>query len=137
MNSPVPSGGGLAYDGAGKPGNTGSDMSRSPNLSLAALTRVLLPMLLAVVVAVALSPGVARAQGLSALARLEPGARRITDQGRGAEVVLSLSQGVPWRVFTLTDPLRVVMDFQEVDWGDLVASDLLDAGRVTALRFGT
>ncbi|MEO0504377.1 MAG: N-acetylmuramoyl-L-alanine amidase, partial [Pseudomonadota bacterium] len=52
-------------------------------------------------------------------------------------LTLSLSQGVPFRVFTLDNPARLVADFREVDFAGVVAGDLLaDAGRVTAVRFG-
>ncbi|WP_407492070.1 N-acetylmuramoyl-L-alanine amidase [Pseudooceanicola sp. MF1-13] len=91
----------------------------------------------ALMMALALTAPRGMAQGLSALARLDTGDSRIADRGRGVDVVLALSQGVPWRVFSLTDPTRIVMDFQEVDWGDLTAESLLDPGQVTEIRFGT
>lgn len=54
----------------------------------------------------------------------------------GTEVTLDLSQGVPWRVFTLDDPMRLVIDFREVDWqeADPAALDLSE--RVDGLRMG-
>ncbi|WP_353475120.1 N-acetylmuramoyl-L-alanine amidase [Salipiger sp. H15] len=56
--------------------------------------------------------------------------------GRGTELTLSLSQGVPWRAFTLTDPPRLVIDFREVDWtgADAAAMDRSEA--VESLRMG-
>ncbi|PID35114.1 MAG: N-acetylmuramoyl-L-alanine amidase, partial [Rhodobacterales bacterium] len=47
---------------------------------------------------------------LTALARLaEP--PRLQDTRRGAVLELSLTQPVPWRVFTLDAPPRLVLDF--------------------------
>ncbi len=75
------------------------------------------------------------AQGASGLARLVDGGVKDTRFGR-TELTLQLSQGVPWRVFTLTDPLRVVLDFREVDWQgtDPLAFDGSD--RVQHVRMG-
>ncbi|MBC7740423.1 MAG: N-acetylmuramoyl-L-alanine amidase, partial [Candidatus Saccharibacteria bacterium] len=51
------------------------------------------------------------------------------------DVVLSLSQPVPWRVRVLDQPARLVMDFREVDWTGIGAVPL-ESGAVTALRAG-
>ncbi|MFY0618786.1 N-acetylmuramoyl-L-alanine amidase [Shimia sp.] len=75
--------------------------------------------------------------GFSALARLDKASSNLSEGWRGAaELRLGLSQGVPWRVFTLDAPRRVVLDFKEVDWGDLQAADLGVAEGVSAVRFG-
>ena len=76
------------------------------------------------------------AQDLSALARLDAAQSGVVDEGRGVALTLYLSQAVPYRVFTLTAPERLVMDFREVDWrgADAVAMDRADG--VLALRFG-
>ncbi len=74
------------------------------------------------------------AQDLGALARFEDG--RFTDRWGGAELRLDISQGVPWRVFTLTSPNRLVMDFREVQWGDVDPASLDSADSVTTLRMG-
>lgn len=80
---------------------------------------------------------VAQEDGFSALARLDVAESGLSDGRRGAtELRLSLSQGVPWRVFTLDDPRRVVLDFREIDWGTLEAAQLGRADGVSALRFG-
>lgn len=63
----------------------------------------------------------AQAQGFRALARVIGAESRLVDAGGGAELVLSLTQAVPFRVFTLEDPARVVLDFREVDWAGLEA----------------
>jgi N-acetylmuramoyl-L-alanine amidase len=75
------------------------------------------------------------AQELSALARLDPSHSQITEDGAGFEVVLRLSQPVPWRVRVLPDPMRLVVDFREVDWSGL--ADLpVKADQIAALRAG-
>lgn len=76
----------------------------------------------------------ALAQSLGVLAQFEGGG--VEDTWGGAELTLDLSQGVPWRVFTLTDPNRLVMDFREVMWGDVDPRTLVDADRVSLVRFG-
>ncbi|MEW2911641.1 N-acetylmuramoyl-L-alanine amidase [Leisingera sp. JC11] len=73
----------------------------------------------------------------SGLARIDAGAARVRDAGQGAEISLGLSQGVPYRLFTLTEPPRLVLDFQEVDWTGLTAEKLLQGDQVTAAQFGT
>jgi N-acetylmuramoyl-L-alanine amidase len=56
------------------------------------------------------------AQEFSGLARLELEGSGLSDSRRGIEITLRLSQGVPYRVFTLDEPERLVLDFREVDW---------------------
>lgn len=79
--------------------------------------------------------GAAQAQDLSALARLDPAASHVLNRAGGVEVVLALSQPVPWRVRVLDNPARLVMDFREVDWNG-VDGMARDKGAVTALRAG-
>lgn len=84
------------------------------------------------------NPGQALAQGraLGGQARFLDGAARDAGWGEGSELTLSLSQGVPWRAFTLIDPPRLVLDFREVDWtgADPAAMDRSDA--VASLHMG-
>ena len=87
------------------------------------------------VLAVLIWGGVVAAQDLSALARLDPAASHVLQQGSGVDVVLALSQPVPWRVRVLDEPARLVMDFREVDWTGIDAMPH-DAADVTALRAG-
>jgi N-acetylmuramoyl-L-alanine amidase len=77
----------------------------------------------------------AQAQDLSALARLDPKASHVVEQAGGVDVVLGLSQPVPWRVRVLDQPPRVVMDFREVDWTGIEGMER-DQGVVTGLRAG-
>lgn len=78
--------------------------------------------------------GPALAQDLGALARFETGT--VQDTRRGAELRLEISQGVPWRLFTLTEPNRLVMDFREVQWGDAAAGAFAGTDRIAGVRMG-
>ncbi|SDW29894.1 N-acetylmuramoyl-L-alanine amidase [Ruegeria halocynthiae] len=81
--------------------------------------------------------GAAVAQDFSALARALPDQSRIVDEGNtGVRVELGLSQGVPYRVFTLRDPYRMVLDFQEVDWSGLKREAFLQSSRISGVQFG-
>lgn len=63
--------------------------------------------------------GGALAQGsgpeLTALARLT-GAPTLEDSRRGTMLELSLTRPVPWRIFTLDGPPRLVLDFSQLDF---------------------
>ncbi|WP_367181330.1 N-acetylmuramoyl-L-alanine amidase [uncultured Roseovarius sp.] len=76
------------------------------------------------------------AQEFSGLARLDVEASGITDKGRSVVVDLKLSQGVPYRAFTLDAPRRLVLDFREVDWGDMAPRELDQSERVSNVRVG-
>ncbi|MGB5865445.1 MAG: N-acetylmuramoyl-L-alanine amidase [Sulfitobacter sp.] len=78
------------------------------------------------------------AQDLTALARVDVAQSGIEDGWFGqTDLTLQLSQGVPFRVFTLDNPPRLVVDFREVDFSGVSAGDLLaEAGRIEAVRFG-
>ncbi|THH38950.1 N-acetylmuramoyl-L-alanine amidase [Aliishimia ponticola] len=80
----------------------------------------------------------AAAQALTGLARVDPAGSSLTDGWFGrTELVLALSQGVPFRVFTLEGPPRLVVDFSEADFSALSADTLLpEQGSVSGLRFG-
>ena len=78
------------------------------------------------------------AQELTALARVDPGPSEISDGWFGSTTLtLYLSQGVPFRVFLLDDPARLVVDFREADWSGVKTADLLaEPGNISDLRFG-
>jgi N-acetylmuramoyl-L-alanine amidase len=78
---------------------------------------------------------VSGAQELTALARLDPARSQIVDAGVGLEVTLALSQPVPWRVRLLNDPMRLLIDFRELDWAGL-AQMPLRSEQIGALRAG-
>ena len=77
-------------------------------------------------------------QGLSALARVDAAKSGIEDKWFGrTELRLGLNQGVPYRVFLLDGPPRLVVDFREVAFEGLAKTDLLaQPGRITDIRFG-
>ncbi|UOA31524.1 N-acetylmuramoyl-L-alanine amidase AmiA [Sulfitobacter sp. DSM 110093] len=78
------------------------------------------------------------AQELTALARVDPVASAVKDGWFGkTDLTVALSQGVPFRVFLLDDPARLIVDFREADWSEVETGDLLaKPGRISALRFG-
>ncbi len=77
------------------------------------------------------------AQDLHAIARINVEKSEISDRLLGGVAVrLSLSQAVPFRVFTLDGPKRLVVDFKEVDWSLFSADDILDTEAVTGVRYG-
>ncbi|ESW60454.1 MAG: N-acetylmuramoyl-L-alanine amidase [Rhodobacter sp. CACIA14H1] len=78
----------------------------------------------------------ARAQDLSALARLDPAASAIADDGDGLSVTLALSQPVPWRLRFADDPRRLILDFREVDWSGVARLPVASA-HVANLRAGS
>ncbi len=78
------------------------------------------------------------AQEFSGLARIDADKSRIVDADAGrVQIDLYLSQGVPYRLFTLDGPPRLVLDFQEVDWTGLTVEKFIDSQRVTRAQFGT
>jgi N-acetylmuramoyl-L-alanine amidase len=79
--------------------------------------------------------GLAGAQAVSGLARLDVAESAVRDTRDGLEVDLALSQVVPWRVFLLDDPRRLVLDFREVDWRGADAG-LIEGDRARDLRAG-
>ena len=59
------------------------------------------------------------------------------DESGRTTLRLALSHGVPFRVFTLDEPARLVLDFREVDWSGLTAERFLGQGTgIDAVRFG-
>lgn len=80
----------------------------------------------------------APAQELTALARVIPAKSGIKDIWFGrTELTVSLSQGVPFRVFMLGDPARLVVDFREADWSGIRPEMILnEPGRISDVRFG-
>lgn len=86
--------------------------------------------------ALSLLAGAAQAQELTALARFDAEASEIREKWRGAEVELVLTQGVPWRIFTLDDPRRLIIDFREVDWGGRATMPFPQGDRIAGVRLG-
>lgn len=96
----------------------------------------LLPALATLAALATAGTGTARAEELSALARILPGASSLRAEGGALEIDLAIGQPVPWRVRVLDDPPRLVLDTREVDWtgADRLA---LPGEMVAALRGGT
>lgn len=85
-----------------------------------------------------LMAGTVMAQEFTGLARVDAAQSRISDVGRKAlNIDLFLSQGVPYRLFMLAGPPRLVLDFQEVEWVGLQADTLVDSRHVRQVQFGT
>ncbi len=84
----------------------------------------------------ALVSGPVAATEPTALARLDPAASRVVDDGEGVAVDLAISEAVPYRAFLLADPPRLVLDFSEVDFGPSRPAALDRAERVTELGWG-
>jgi len=59
----------------------------------------------------------AQAQTFGALARLLAEDSAITTSANAVDIELGLTQAVPFRVFTLAGPYRLVVDFREVNFG--------------------
>ncbi len=78
----------------------------------------------------------AMAQQLQAIARVDVENSRIEDVGDGVEIRLSLTQPVPYRLFTLAEPMRLVIDFREVDWQGFDEAKVQGSEQVADLRFG-
>ncbi|MEM8730957.1 MAG: N-acetylmuramoyl-L-alanine amidase [Pseudomonadota bacterium] len=91
----------------------------------------------AVCTALLIWSGATLAQEFSGLARIDPAASRIVDTPKDrVEISLALSQGVPWRIFTLDNPRRLVIDFREVDWSGLDLDALVQSEQVETPRAG-
>lgn len=74
--------------------------------------------------------------GFGALARVLSEQSALRDARRGAQLELALSGGVPWRVFTMAAPDRVVIDFREVDFRGLDLAAFDGADDVRAVHAG-
>lgn len=83
-----------------------------------------------------LGGGGVQAQEAVEVARLDVALSQIRDLHAGLSVDLRLSQPVPYRVFTLDDPRRLVVDFQGIDWQGASRLGLLNADRAGDVRFG-
>lgn len=76
------------------------------------------------------------AQDFSGLARPDMTQSQISDRSGGLEVALRLSQPVPYRVTTVDNPRRLVVDFREVDWTGVSRAQFLNSDLASDTRFG-
>ena len=111
---------------------TGSRQGRSMQAGTA-FGRMCAVIVLALLLAL---PGPGRAQDFSGLATVNPGGSQIHDRRGALEVTLSLTQGVPYRIFTLDDPRRLVLDFREVDWRGVDPQVLLNSDIASSVAMG-
>ena len=86
--------------------------------------------------AVLLGPLPAIAQGFGGLARVDIAQSQVRDRGDAVVVELHLSQAVPYRVFTVDGPPRLVMDFREVLFDGVRTEVFLNSDGVADARFG-
>lgn len=91
---------------------------------------------LAIGALVQIAPASAQEGGFGALARVEMEKTRLDDTPDGLLLRLGLTQGVPFRVFTLADPPRLVLDFREVDWRGAEPGMIDRADRAVGVRMG-
>jgi N-acetylmuramoyl-L-alanine amidase len=78
----------------------------------------------------------AKAQEFSALAQIEPGRSALHDQGAAVHLQLGLSQSVPFRVFVLDAPPRLVLDFSDLDFAGLDPQTFDRSEHVLSLQWG-
>jgi N-acetylmuramoyl-L-alanine amidase len=78
----------------------------------------------------------AKADDLAALARLDPAATSIRDQGQGVSIDLTISQAVPYRISFLDNPVRLIVDFREIDFGSVEARRLNQSDHIQSLNWG-
>lgn len=96
-------------------------------------------LILSLVTPLAATPLAASAQEQ---ARLELGASSLTAEGRDRgrprpmDLQLTLTEAVPYRVFLLDGPPRLVVDLKGVDFGEAQPQQLFGAGLVPAIRWG-
>ncbi|MCA0043632.1 N-acetylmuramoyl-L-alanine amidase [Celeribacter litoreus] len=78
----------------------------------------------------------AQTSAMTALARANSEESALVDQGDSVEMMLRVSQPVPFRIFTLDEPRRMVVDFSEVDWTGFDTDAFDTASGVSAVRVG-
>ncbi len=95
------------------------------------MTKFSLALAAALLAALASAGPLAAQAAFSALARVLPEQSFSADRGDALTVEIALTQGVPYRVYILDAPRRLVVDFREVSWqgmrpARLTASALVD-----------
>ncbi len=75
-------------------------------------------------------------QDLVALAQVRADGSQVVGHANTASLTLALSQPVPYRIFTLTDPRRMVFDFAEVDWTGFNPVAFDQADQIATVRVG-
>ena len=75
-------------------------------------------------------------EGADAVAWLDPDRSAIVDRSDGVDLLLALSQPVPYRITLLDGPPRLVLDFRSVDFEWLYTGDLGESEAILAVRHG-
>ncbi|MSP43061.1 MAG: AMIN domain-containing protein [Alphaproteobacteria bacterium] len=60
----------------------------------------------------------------------------LTDEAHRTRIILNLSSAMPYSIFSLADPYRIVIDLPEVAWAAKSRSASSHAGLVSGYRFG-
>ncbi|WBL31892.1 N-acetylmuramoyl-L-alanine amidase [Sinirhodobacter sp. HNIBRBA609] len=92
--------------------------------------------LLGIALAWLASIGLVQAQDFSALARVEPARSHVRATDGQIEIVLGISQPVPFRAYLLDGPPRLIVDFREVDFTGQNPAHLNAGGVLQGLRWG-
>ena len=74
---------------------------------------------------------------LGAVARIDP-VRSLAQDARGAGITvqLYLSQGVPYRVYLLDDPRRMILEFNRLDFSGFAVGNFDQSDAITGVRYG-
>lgn len=84
-----------------------------------------------------ISPQPASGQQMQALARLDISDSSVTGRASGdVDIELKITQAVPYRVFTLDRPARLVMDFREVNFNGITQDELIKTDLIENMRTG-
>ncbi len=90
----------------------------------------------AVIMTMVIMTAAAQAQDFTALARVDTADTHIQTSETEMTLTLGLSQSVPYRVFSLDAPRRIILDFQEVDWSGFDGDAILPDRHIGAIRVG-
>jgi N-acetylmuramoyl-L-alanine amidase len=77
-----------------------------------------------------------KAQELRGVARLAPEGVRISAVGDGVQLSMGLTQAVPYRIETRLDPMRMIVEFREVDWSGFDSDEVELTGPIKGLASG-
>ncbi len=92
--------------------------------------------LLALIVWSVCSLGSVNAKDLHAISKVLHNQSGIVETDDGAIISLGLTKEIPFRVFTLNNPDRLVLDFRDIDWRGTKKEQFLADELVSDLRFG-
>src|SRR5579862_1320315 len=107
---------------------------------VAARCALALALVLAPLAASGLAPGTAPGAALAARPGQVPAAEatgwRLGEHDAAQRLVVDLTRPIDFKIFTLTEPFRVVIDMPEIDWRRLERDEPLQNGVVTRVRYG-